>query len=339
MKPFDRTQGKRVFSGIQPSGDVHIGNYLGAIKNWAESQDEYDNIFCIVDLHAITVKQDPKILKKKIREIAGLLLACGIDPKKSSLFVQSHLAAHTELSWILNCFTPMGWLEKMTQFKEKSEGQACLSTGRERASVGLFDYPILMAADILLYETDIVPVGEDQSQHVELARDIAKRFNVIFDSNIFKIPEVKIKKETARIMGLQNPEKKMSKSSELAGDSILLLDSPDAIREKIMKAKTDSFNEVNFDKERAGIYNLLVIYESFSEMGRGDIETKYEGKGYAEFKKDLAELVIEKLEPIQEKYNKLPESEIDKILQDGAEKIRPMAEKKIKEVKEVIGLG
>lgn len=331
---------KRVFSGIQPSGNLHIGNYLGAIKNWADSQGEYDNIFCIVDLHAITVPQDPKILREKISEATGLLLACGIDPEKSFIFVQSHIPAHTELAWIMNCFIPMGWMEKMTQFKDKSGDQ------KERVSVGLFDYPALMAADILLYDTDLVPVGEDQKQHVELARNAAKRFNSIYGppageaGDIFKLPKVKLSESGARIMGLNDPTKKMSKSDkENKSNSIYLLDSPDDIQSKIMGATTDSYNEIAFDKDRPGIYNLLIIYEMFSSLSRGDIETKFEGKGYADFKKDLAELVIEKLKPIQDKYNSLDKSEIEKILKTGAEKVRPLAEKKLAEVKSKIGLG
>lgn len=333
MKPFGKSQGKkRVFSGIKPSGDLQIGNYLGAIKNWVKNQEEFDNIFCIVDLHAITVQQKPEDLKRRIYEIAGLFLACGIDPEKSSLFVQSHVPAHSELAWILNCFIPVGWMKKMTQFKEKSEKL------KEEVSTGLFDYPALMAADILLYDTDEVPVGEDQKQHVELARDAAKRFNSIY-GNIFKIPEAKIEKIGARIMGLQNPEKKMDKSGIEEKNVIYLLDSPDDIRSKIMKAATDSYGEVCFDRDRPGICNLLVIYELFSCMSRGDIETKFESGGYADFKKDLAELVIEKLKPIQEKYKDLDKSDIEKILKQGMEKVRPIAEKKLEEVKNVIGLG
>lgn len=322
---------KRVFSGIQPTGSIHIGNYLGAIKNWVDSQDDFDNIFCVVDLHAITIKQDPEVLKTKIREVAGLYIASGLDPEKNTIFVQSDIPAHSELAWILDCFLPLGWMNKMTQFKEKSETQ------KENATVGLFNYPALMAADILLYDTEVVPVGSDQKQHVELARDVAKRFNSIYEKNIFIVPEAKIRKETARIMDLQNPLKKMSKSE---GKSIGILDSLDDIQSKIMTAHTDSFNEVAFDDERPGIHNLLTIYEAFSGESRGDIETKFEGKGYADFKKDLAELVIEKLIPIQDKYKEISESgEIDEVLKKGAEKARPLAEKKIQEVKKVIGLG
>jgi len=339
---------KKVFSGIQPSGDIHIGNYLGAIKGWVDLQDEFDSIFCVVDLHTITIKQDPKVLNKKIREVTGIYLASGIDPKKSSIFVQSHVPAHSEMTWILNCFTPMGWMERMTQFKEKSKEK------RERVSVGLFDYPALMAADILLYDTDVVPVGNDQVQHVELTRDIAKRFNSIYGPSarfaarrageageVFKIPEVKIKKETARIMGLQHPENKMSKSSVSEMDRIGILDSSEDIQSKILKATTDSQTEIVFDNNRTSIYNLLSIYEAFSNKNREEIENKFEGKGYADFKKDLADLVVEKLKPIQEEYKKISEDQgyIDKVLEDGLEKVLPIAESKLKEVKNIVGLG
>ncbi len=333
---------KRVFSGIKPSGDLHIGNYLGAIKGWVDNQEQNENIFCVVDLHAITVPQNSEDLKRRIKEIVKLYIASGINPKDSNIFVQSHISAHSELAWILNCFTPMGWLEKMTQFKEKSEGM------KERVSAGLFNYPVLMASDILLYDTEEVPVGEDQAQHVELARDVAKRFNSMYEKDIFTIPKVILDKENARTKGLQNPEKKMSKSDDGSVNNLVyLLDEPNEIRKKIMSAQTDSFNEVAFDKERPGIYNLLTIYESFSGLpaqageSRGDIETKFEGKGYGDFKKDLAELVVEGLRPIQEKYKELTQDEsyIDEILKNGAEKIRPMAEKKLEEVKNIIGLG
>lgn len=325
----------RVFSGIQPTGDLHIGNYLGAIKNWVKSQDEFDNIFCIVDLHAITIPQDPKTLKEKIREVAGLLLAAGIDPKKSTLFVQSHIGSHAELAWILNCFIPMGWMQRMTQFKEKSQKL------KESASVGLFDYPALMAADILLYETDIVPVGEDQVQHVELTRDVAKRFNSLYGKT-FKIPQAIVPKIGARIMALDNPTKKMSKSEKNSGQGIIrLLDSPDEIRSKIAKATTDSLKKIEFDKSRPGIYNLLVIYELFSGLSRDKIEKLFEGKGYAEFKKDLAEVIIQGLENLQKRYKEIRKNPayLDKLLEEGAAKVRPIAEQTLKIVKEKIGLG
>ncbi|MCF7835590.1 MAG: tryptophan--tRNA ligase [Candidatus Marinimicrobia bacterium] len=324
---------KKVFSGIQPSGDIHIGNYLGAIKAWVKNQEDFDNIFCVVDLHAITVSQDPKELKQKIRETAGILIASGIDPEKSSLFVQSHISAHSELAWILNCFTPMGWMERMTQFKEKSEGQ------KERVSVGLFDYPVLMSADILLYDTEIVPVGEDQIQHVELARDIAKRFNSIY-GDTFTIPKGVIAESGARIMGLQKPENKMSKSDKGENNLIRLLDSPDDIISKISKAPTDSEISIVFDKGRAGVYNLLTIYKLCSGLSEEEIEKKFEGKGYADLKKDLADVIIQEFKPIQERYKDImsDNSSLDKILKKGKEKVEPIAEKKLQEIKTVIGL-
>lgn len=341
-KSFDKAQGKRIFSGIQPTGNIHIGNYLGAIKNWVESQDEHDNIFCAVDLHAITIPQDPKILKAKIRETAGLLLAAGVDPQKSSLFVQSRVPAHSELAWILNCFIPMGWLERMTQFKEKSHsinsGQA--EGRKERSSAGLFDYPALMAADILLYETDLVPVGEDQKQHVELCRDVAKRFNGIYGET-FKIPESLVPKTGAKIMGLENPEKKMSKSEGTEKNIINLLDSPEEIRTKIQNATTDSEKEIVFDERRSGIYNLLTIYELLSGVDKKEVENKFEGKSYAEFKKSLAGLIIEKLAPIQNRYKELTDdpAQIEKMLENGANKVRPIAERTLNIVKNKMGLG
>lgn len=326
------TMKKRVLSGIQPTGNIHIGNYLGAIKHWITSQAEFDNIFCIVDLHAITVPQDPGILKSKIRELAGLLFAAGIDRKLSHVFVQSHISAHAELTWILNCFIPMGWMQRMTQFKEKSQ--------KEQVNVGLFDYPALMAADILLYETDLVPVGEDQKQHVELARDVAQRFNSIYGET-FKIPEPVIPETGARIMGLDDPTKKMSKSETQQGHAIHLLDSPDVIRSKTMGAVTDSLREIRFDENRPGIYNLLVIYELFTGISRAEIEARFEGKGYADFKKDLADVIIEGLKPLQSRYRDLTadESYIDSLLAEGASKIRPIAEKILTTVKDKVGLG
>ncbi|MGD0795678.1 MAG: tryptophan--tRNA ligase, partial [Dehalococcoidales bacterium] len=229
---------KRVFSGIQPTGNIHIGNYLGATKHWAAEQDNYDNVFCIVDLHAITIPQEPKVLKAKIREVTGLLLAAGIDPRKSIVFLQSHIHEHSELAWILNCFIPMGWMQRMTQFKEKAKQ-------KEQVSTGLFDYPALMAADILLYKTDVVPVGEDQKQHVELARDAAQRFNSIYGET-FVLPEPVIPDVGARIMGLDDPTKKMSKSETAPNHAINLLDKPDAIRAKLARATTDSLKEIRF---------------------------------------------------------------------------------------------
>jgi len=325
---------KRVFSGIQPTGNIHIGNYLGAIKYWVSMQENYDNVFCIVDLHAITVPQDPKVLNAKIREVSGLLMAAGIDPERSILFVQSHVSAHSELAWILNCFIPMGWMQRMTQFKEKSSKQ------REQVSVGLFDYPSLMAADILLYQTNVVPVGEDQKQHVELARDAAQRFNNIYGET-FVLPEPLIPDVGSRIMGLDDPTMKMSKSEFGSGHAVNLLDSPDMIRTKIMKATTDSQKDILFDESRPGIFNLLSIYQSFTKMNDNDIEAKFKGKGYSDLKKDLAEVVVEGLRPLQERYRELTSEpgHIDAILAEGAAKARPLAEKTLAEVKKRVGLG
>ncbi|MFC1931901.1 tryptophan--tRNA ligase [Chloroflexota bacterium] len=323
---------KRIFSGIQPTGNIHIGNYLGAIKRWVDLQAEFDSIFCVVDLHAITIPQEPRELKSKIRELAGLLFAAGIDPKISMLFVQSHVSAHAELTWILNCFVPMGWMRRMTQFKEKSQKR------REEVSVGLFDYPALMAADILLYNTDVVPVGEDQKQHVELARDIAQRFNSIYGKT-FKLPKPVIPETGARIMGLDDPTQKMSKSEP--GSGIFLLDSPDDIRSKIMRATTDSLREIRFDEARPGIYNLLVIYELFTGMGRKEIEARFEGKGYADLKRELAEVVVEGLGPLQSRYREITAdpSYLDSLLAEGANKVRALAEKTLALVKDRVGLG
>jgi tryptophanyl-tRNA synthetase len=325
---------KRVFSGIQPTGNIHIGNYLGAIKYWVAMQEKYDNVYCIVDLHAITVPQEPADLNAKIREVTGLLLAAGIDQERSIVFVQSHISAHSELAWILNCFIPMGWMQRMTQFKEKSQKQ------REQVSVGLFDYPALMAADILLYRTDVVPVGEDQKQHVELARDAAQRFNSIYGET-FTLPEPLIPDVGARIMGLDDPTKKMSKSEDTPGHAINLLDPPDTIRSKIMRATTDSRREIRFDESRPGINNLLVIYQTFTGQKKQEIESKFEGKGYSDFKKALAGVVIEGLRPLQERYRELTSEpgHIDAILAGGAAKARPLAEKTLAEVKKRVGLG
>ena len=324
---------KRAFSGIQPTGDIHIGNYLAAIKHWVVSQAELDSIFCIVDLHAITVPQDSEILRAKIREVTALLFAAGIDPKLSTVFLQSHISAHAELTWILNCFVPMGWMQRMTQFKEKSQEL------KEQVSVGLFDYPALMAADILLYETDVVPVGEDQKQHVEFTRDVAQRFNSIY-GRTFKLPKPVIPETGARIMGLDDPTKKMSKSEMNSGHAINLLDSPDTIRSKVMHATTDSLREVRFDENRPGIYNLLVIYELFTGLNRPDIEARFEGKGYADFKRELGEVIVEGLRPLQSRYRELTAEPtyIDSLLAEGASRARPLAEKTLTIVKNKVGV-
>jgi len=325
---------KRVFSGLKPSGSPQLGNYLGAIRRWAAEQDIYDSIFCIVDLHAITVYLDPAELRQYITEGIGLLIASGIDPDRSILFQQSHVHEHSELAWLLNCYIPMGWMQRMTQYKEKALKQ------KEQVSVGVFDYPSLMAADILLYDTDIVPVGEDQKQHVELTRDVAQRFNSIYGET-FVLPEPTVAEVGARIMGLEDPTKKMSKSEGNEGQYIHMLDGPDVIRRKIMRATTDSRREIRFDEDRPGIYNLLGIYQTISGETNKEIEARFEGKGYGDFKKELAELVVETMRPVQERYRELTAEpgRIDAILKAGADKAHPMAEKKLAEVRQRIGLG
>ncbi len=323
---------ERVFSGIQPTNTPHIGNYLGAIRHWVAEQDLYDNIFCVVDLHAITLPQDPNELRVAVRRLAALLLACGIDPNRSALFVQSHLHEHAELAWILNCMTPTGWLNRMTQFKVKA-GDA-----QESASAGLYTYPVLMAADILLYQTDVVPVGEDQRQHVELARDIVNSFNACFGET-FVEPRARIREVGARIMSLDDPEKKMSKSGAEAS-YIALLDRPEVIRKKIARATTDSQRTIVFDENRPGIFNLLTIYQLLSGQTRAAIEAEFEGKGYKEFKAALADLLAATLEPIQRRYDAITSDpgELDRILAHGAERVRPMAEQTLRAVKERVGL-
>jgi len=322
---------KRIFSGVQPSGNLHIGNYLGAIANWVKLQDEYESIFCVVDMHAITVPQDPEMLRKKTIEIAKIYLAAGIDPKKSSIFIQSQISQHAELAWVLNTIAKMSELDKMTQFKDKSQ-----RGGRESSAVGLYDYPVLMAADILLYDTQIVPVGEDQKQHVELARDLAKRFNQKFGET-FVVPEVHIKKEGMRVMGLDNPAKKMSKSSESIYNRIDLLDDAETIRKKIKKAVTDSGSEIVYSDEKPALKNLINIYSSFSGKNPKEIEAMYAGKGYGDFKADLAEVIIGFLEPFQERFNALSDEDVLQILRDGAAKVQKIAEKKMAEVKARVG--
>jgi tryptophanyl-tRNA synthetase len=322
---------KRIFSGVQPSGNLHIGNYLGAIKNWVKLQSDYDCIFCVVDLHAISVPQNPQELKKQTLEVAKILLASGIDPKKSTLFIQSHIPEHTELTWILNTIAKISELERMTQFKDKA------GKNIEGVNVGLFDYPVLMAADILLYDTNLVPVGEDQIQHIEITRTLAKRFNQKFGET-FIVPEPYVTKEGMRIMGLDDPMKKMAKSAASEYNYIALLDSPEIIRKKIKKAVTDSGREVVYQDDKPALRNLIDIYSAFSGKTPQEIEKSFVNKGYSDFKNDLADVIIEKLKPIQEKYNSLSDNEVLNILKTGAEKVRPMAKKKLEEVKNKIGL-
>ena len=330
----ERNGRKRILSGIQPTGNAHIGNYLGAIRHWVASQGENDTLFPIVDLHAITVPHDPRELKAHIRETAGILYAAGIDPEQSTLFVQSHVSAHAELAWILNCFIPMGWMERMTQFKEKA------GPLRERVSVGLFDYPALMAADILLYDADLVPVGDDQRQHLELTRDAAQRINSMFGET-FVVPEASIPPVGARIMGLDDPTSKMSKSETAHGHAIGLLDSPDEVRAKIKRAATDSSRIIEFDESRPGVNNLLVIYEAFTERKRKDIEAYFEGKGYADLKRELSDVVIEGIRPLQERYHQIRKEPgyLDAMLKEGAGKVRPIADRTLRRVMDKVGLG
>ncbi|HEV7214164.1 MAG TPA: tryptophan--tRNA ligase, partial [Chloroflexota bacterium] len=281
---------RRVFSGIQPSGELTLGNYLGALRRWVAMQDEYENIFCIVDLHAITDPQDPQELRRRTRDLVALYLAAGLDTAKSVIFVQSHVAAHSELAWLLNCFTPMGWLERMTQYKDKTAKRS-----GERISVGLFDYPALMAADILLYQAHLVPVGDDQRQHVELTRDLAMRFNYRF-GDTFVLPEPLIGEAGARIMSLTDPTQKMSKSDVDPNGTIALLDPPDLVRRKIMRAKTDSGSDAAFDPARPGITNLLEIYKTLTGEPQQQVEDHFAGRGYGEVKREVADLVVAALE-------------------------------------------
>ena len=325
---------KTIFSGVKPSGNLHIGNYLGAISQWVEMQKDNNCIFCVVDYHAITVKQNPQELQKNIIEIAKIYLASGIDPEKSVVFQQSDIMAHTELAWILNCTAArISDLKKMTQFKDKA------GDNQENVSVGLYDYPVLMAADILLYNTDLVPVGDDQVQHVELTRTLARRFNKQY-SEIFRIPEFVIRKEGARIMGLDDPTKKMSKSAKSEYNFIALTDLPETAAKKIMKAATDSEGVVKYDLEKKpGVSNLLTIYSLLGKVSIKDLEKKYAGKGYGDLKKDLAEVVKIFLIDFQEKYNKINDAEVHEILIKGAEKVGLVAEDTMNRVKNAIGVS
>jgi len=323
----------RIFSGIQPTGQIHIGNYLGAIKQWVEMQDSADSIFCIVDLHALTVPYEPKKLRERILEKAIVYIAAGIDPEKSIIFVQSDVKEHTELSWLLNTVTPVGDLGRMTQFKEKSK------KFKDNINAGLLNYPILMAADILLYQTDVVPVGEDQRQHVELARTIARKFNQRFGET-FKVPEARIAKSGAKIMSLQDPKKKMSKSDG-PETFIGLFDEPEEIKNKIMRAVTDTGKIVKYDiKKKAGISNLLTIYSLLSGKSIKELEKKFEGKGYADFKKSLAQVTIDYLEPFRKKKKELLSREVyvEEILKKGAKRAESIAKSTMEDVRKKMGL-
>lgn len=322
---------QRLFSGIQPSGNLHIGNYLGAIRQWIPLQDEYEAFFSVVDLHAITVPQDPAALRAKTLEIVKIYLASGIDPSKATLFVQSQVPEHTELMWILNTMARLGDLEKMTQFKDKSG-----KSEKETVGVGLFDYPVLMAADILLYDTAVVPVGEDQVQHVELTRTLARRFNDRFGET-FVVPESRVMRGGARIMGLDDPTRKMSKSAASAYSYIALSDDPELARKKIMKAVTDSGSAIAYQDDKPALRNLINIYSLLSGKSVEEIVSMYEGKGYADFKRDLADVVVSFLTDFQTKLATISDEEAFRVLHVGAEKARAVAKEKLRTVRERMG--
>jgi len=322
---------KRIFSGIQPTGSIHIGNYLGAIKNWVKLQNEYDSIFCIVNLHALTNPEATQGLKKNIFDLATDLLAAGLDPKKCILFIQSDVPEHTELTWLLNTITPISELERMTQFKDKAK------QFKQNINMGLFGYPVLMAADILLYQTNTVPVGEDQKQHVEIARTIARKFNNQFGQT-FTLPESLVYKSGARIMSLSDPTQKMAKS--IPQGCLNINDSPAQIKDKIKKAVTDSGKDIKYDPKRPALANLMTIYSSFSNLSFDQIEKKYKNKGYADFKKDLAEVVIKGLKDFQKNKKALDKKPdyVKKVLLDGAKKAQKIAKKNLLEAKKKMGL-
>ncbi|HHQ5627366.1 TPA: tryptophan--tRNA ligase [Clostridioides difficile] len=323
---------KVILSGAQPSGKMTLGNYLGAIKNWTELQDNYDCYYSIVDLHAITVPQDPKVLRANTIELLAQYIACGLDPEKNTIFIQSHVKEHVELMWVLNTMTYMGELSRMTQFKDKSQ------KSEANLNAGLFTYPVLMAADILLYQTDLVPVGDDQKQHLELARDLANRFNNRF-STTFVVPEGYYPKGGARVMSLQEPTKKMSKSDSNENAFILLADDSDSIKRKIKRSVTDSLGVVKYNDEQPGIKNLIDIYSNLSKKSVEEIVNMYEGKGYGIFKEDVAEVVSEALRPIREKYVDLLNNKdyLEKIYSMGAEKAEKQARKTLRKVYKKVG--
>lgn len=356
-----RVQKKRVLSGIQPSGDLHLGNYLGAIKGWVQRQHEKENYFCIVDLHAITVPQDPTTLRERTRAVAALYIASGLDPDQCPIFVQSHVTAHSEACWLLSCVTPLGWLERMTQYKAKvvheqkrigipvspreGEDRTLVATRPdERISTGLLAYPVLMACDILLYSADEVPVGDDQKQHVELTRDIAQRFNHRFGET-FVVPEAVIPEVGARVMGFDNPRNKMSKSYEhIRGHLVKMIDPPKEIERTIKRAVTDSGNEIVFsdDPEKAGVNNLLGIYQVITSKTAAEVEADFaDARGYGDLKSAVAETVIQELAPIRRRYQEIMDdpAELDRILAYGAERARESADAKLREMKERIGLA
>ena len=326
--------GQRVFSGIQPSGNLTIGNYLGALKNWVEIQDDYENFFCVVDLHVLSVPQDPKVLRQKIREAAAIYFASGIDPEKSVVFRQSRVSEHAELAWLLNCVARVGELSRMTQFKDKAQ-----KGGADSASGGLFAYPVLQAADVLLYNAHLVPVGEDQRQHLELMRTLARRFNNLYGET-FVVPEIFIPKSGARVMSLDDPTSKMSKSSAVPGSYVAILDDPDTVRRKIRRAKTDSGSEITASPDKPAITNLLDVYSASTGRPVSEIEADYEGKGYGDLKKDLGEVIVETLAPIRERALELLDDpkELDDLLESGAERARKVAHPTLRDAWTRMGL-
>ena len=325
---------KTIFSGIQPSGILTLGNYLGAVKNWVALQDEYDCYYCVVDLHAITVRQDPATLRRRTLDTMAILIASGIDPKKNVLYMQSHVSAHAELAWLLNCFTYMGELSRMTQFKEKS------AKAGDNINAGLFTYPVLMAADILLYQADLVPVGVDQKQHLELTRDIAIRFNNIY-GGVFTVPEPYIPKAGAKIMSLQEPEKKMSKSDENENAFISLLDPPDAIARKLRRAVTDSDGEIRYAEEKPGVSNLLTIYSVLTGKTGAESEKDFAGQGYGVLKQGVTDAVVAALEPLQKRYQEVrgDKAFLESVMTENAEKAAYAARKTLSKVQRKIGLA
>lgn len=330
--PLPGKMTKRIFSGAQPTGNVHLGNYLGALKNWVALQHEYESFFCIVNLHALTINDDPKQLLEKTRDLIRIYLAVGIDPEVSTIFIQSDVPEHAELTWVLNCVARVSELERMTQYKDKAKKQ------KENVNVGIFEYPVLMAADILLYQTDLVPVGHDQKQHLELTRDLAIRFNRDYGET-FRIPEAFIPKVGARIMSLSEPAKKMSKSDDDPNSRILMMDDADTVRRKFKRAVTDSGTEIRFDESRPAIYNLLEIYHLMTGKSQPDVEEHFAGKGYAQLKGDLAEATIEFLRPIQQRVKEITDAELDNLLEQGRAKASRIAGETLANVYGRVGIA
>ena len=338
MTSSDATSARpRVFSGVQPTGDLHLGTYLGAIRQWVDKQHERDNVFCVVDLHALTVPEtvDPERLRDNSRKVAATYFACGIDPDDNIVFVQSHLHEHAELTWLLNCVTPLGWLQRMTQFKSKA-------SGKESVGTGLLDYPVLQAADILLYDTDLVPVGEDQVQHVELTRDIAQRFNNLF-GEVFVVPKAVVPESGARIMGFDEPDVKMSKSLAVdrGSHAVFLLENEKSVRKTIMSAVTDSGRETRYAHASAGVRNLLTVYQTLTGETLEAVESRFEGAGYGDLKKAVAEVVLDTLRPIRTRYEEImaDRSALDEVLARGAARAREIAGPTLQRAKRAVGVG